>query len=1459
MRRAMNKSSTQEKLSELVQNAAGLFEEAKYMLEQKKIERKNELESLDSRLRSLDEKYQELNGKIADYGERKLTSLLNKAKSELKDLDKEISGILVKIESKRNHNFDLQDKEEVFSNLLKGHQQTLILPLLKGEQVILDDSRMAELVRLSEDHVGANAEKAEFVRFLVIAAAEKSLVNRLETRNQLLQGYDNYQNENGGTNKEIFQSLGVINEHGEVNENAHGVIFVKGIDEYELAQKSVQKHQESLRDTAMKFGISDAKIAEDIDSSRFTRAADTLYSRLSVAKEVVNVGGEATRLMWADKLFQAIQSNEAKAILIPKLRENTEPSFSELLAVFNHDLVAGDFNEKTFRGCLIDHAIKLNEFLHRLEVPNSREYGAASLQGGNKQAIEQRNAVNIVSKVTEQLINKIGAIQQKNEPDAIILLNLLTKAYASASMDNPRAFFASTEIHGAIQQLVTSNSGVLDDKDFVDALLAFNKMAEHFEVNTLNLGAENNKKLDARLHALSAPKNHPNIIGFSGLAKEIGETFKFITLSEGADVFHANLFSWLLKNPDLMNPDEIYRGGKIPDVIAFKDGAMITRGQIDRKKDDETEDKKNSQSGEKSKGKNVEEKKDDLILSGFSPERMKSFNESVLAGKFSGTPEIASTDPKFHEQVAVEFSVAQPNVLKRRDSQLIQGRLSKKLKTQGVLGETPALKGRQGTVLGQTERKESRSVTMTEKKVEEKKQGTKGDKKVSFSESDDTKSSESIEGSSRSVNSDSSSEKVSSRNESAVRGVITPRGASTTEQKSDAGQSFLSKAWNAFLKYTNVGALITIAVEAWNKSSFSVRIGGSSEKTSTTNDEKNESKKEELGSAIRLPNTSMIAAAEPKTLFEAEKSIKESIEKYSIKEFPYEKARTEHAIRNMMSHVVFKESVNTDYDNTIIRMIMNQKNNDPRFNNTVVEAMALRNALAERERLPEKSPADQVAIELLRVRLNNKISNMEKLQGERVMTDTTRNDLRSETSTESISTLDHRGIGAKPGIVEESSLGSDSEAESSIESELLVGNENAQEKTSLLGRLRQAVAGLFGAGGKAEAKAGAAAAESGEAKYEYNQVRLNGVAQHFGETRMQKKLGAWIESQKAILGEPKGKLNTLPIEFAGGQRIEVSGKDVVMKGFSVNAYESFRKKMFQEPPSFSVSAPDRASYAAVAGAIQKENANKTLTSRFTSVSLFFQRAVHTMASFLGFVKDRPQRPALLKSIGTSAIMSELSHPETAPISRPSPQVEPSPARPQSLAQNSETHPPQSYTQLPQTPQSPFDHPAETARFERVSGTTGHPVIPQAMREKLAVTVIIQGHDMSAVEKSVHDVVADLNNAPHQVTLTTEHSEGLIKARIETQDNAIIEVSCNKASQQVELKVSPSTKIACDVVLALVEKLPEPGREKTVVVESQGEHGKALIESLKQQGHHVSLHRDDLKQQQIQSPRASTHD
>ena len=174
----MNKSSTQEKLSEIVQNAAGLFEEAKHMLEQKKIERKNELESLDSRLKSLDEKYQDLNGKITEYGDRKLTSLLNKAKGELKELDKEISSILVKIESKRNHNFDSQDKEEVFSNLLKAHQEKLILPLLKGEQVILDDSRMAELVRLSEEHVGANAEKAEFVRFLVIAAAEKSLVNR---------------------------------------------------------------------------------------------------------------------------------------------------------------------------------------------------------------------------------------------------------------------------------------------------------------------------------------------------------------------------------------------------------------------------------------------------------------------------------------------------------------------------------------------------------------------------------------------------------------------------------------------------------------------------------------------------------------------------------------------------------------------------------------------------------------------------------------------------------------------------------------------------------------------------------------------------------------------------------------------------------------------------------------------------------------------------------------------------------------------------------------------------------------------------------------------------------------------------------------------------------------------------------------------------------------------------------
>ena len=214
------------------------------------------------------------------------------------------------------------------------------------------------------------------------------------------------------------------------------------------------------------------------------------------------------------------------------------------------------------------------------------------------------------------------------------------------------------------------------------------------------------------------------------------------------------------------------------------------------------------------------------------------------------------------------------------------------------------------------------------------------------------------------------------------------------------------------------------------------------------------------------------------------------------------------------------------------------------------------------------------------------------------------------------------------------------ESSSRTERKTLLEGEKAEEPVSLFGRFRQVVAGLFGAGGTAEAKTGAAAAESGEAKYNYNQVRLIGEAQHFAEAGMQKKLGAWIASQEEKLGDPIGKSNTLPIEFAGGQRIEVSGNDIVMKGFHRGLIMILVKKclkMESHPSAY----PPRIEPPMQLLREQSERIKilKQFLSRFTSVSLFFQRAVQAMASFWVLSKKRPQSPVTLKTTGTSTIMS----------------------------------------------------------------------------------------------------------------------------------------------------------------------------------------------------------------------------
>lgn len=551
--------------------------------------------------------------------------------------------------------------------------------------------------------------------------------------------------------------------------------------------------------------------------------------------------------------------------------------------------------------------------------------------------------------------------------------------------------------------------------------------------------------------------------------------------------------------------------------------------------------------------------------------------------------------------------------------------------------------------------------------------------------------------------------------------------------------------------------------------------------------------KSRMTEEIRAPNTRIIADSSAGTIVQVEKEIKASVDKYSIQNFDLSKAKTEYAIRNMMSHTVFKENVTTDYDSTIIQLILNQKTDDPRFNNRAVEAMALRNALAERERLVEKTPADEVAIELLRVRLNNAINNMESLQEEIKMTDTTRVTSREEAASESDATFNLAGMEAKAGRAEGFGASTDSEeAEISPRSEdtTLLHEEKAQEATSLLGRLRQRLVGMFGGAGaetKTEPKVG---------EYEYNQVVLKGFAGKIDDD-----LGGfkkWVDSHQEALGgvkgiqEVNGKVEVkFPIEFGNGQRIERSNEgDLIMKGFSAEAYMGFNKKMFSEPPAITISASNGKSIKAIAHSLEGVN-TPTFMSRLNSIGLFFQQMGSTIKSFFTGSPATTGTATAVKSETAPHNVeqkSEMSSVKTEP--RPTPGV--------TVDQNRSSVPPVAVSVEPKP--------------ERRQITSAPAKINPAWVSRAKVTVAIK-NDLDTTKSTVEHYASTHGFRDVQ---TEQKSGQSIKINLEDHQGGRLSVSAVQGKPEVNIEELKRSSESPTHMNNIATELPNPGPKNVTV-------------------------------------------
>lgn len=558
--------------------------------------------------------------------------------------------------------------------------------------------------------------------------------------------------------------------------------------------------------------------------------------------------------------------------------------------------------------------------------------------------------------------------------------------------------------------------------------------------------------------------------------------------------------------------------------------------------------------------------------------------------------------------------------------------------------------------------------------------------------------------------------------------------------------------------------------------------------------------KSRMAENIREPNTSKIASARPEEREEAKKIAAASEEKFTMKEFPYAKARTEYAIRDIMSHRVFKENVTTDYDNKIIQLILNQKTDDPRFNRRVVEAMALRNALAERERLSEKTPADEVAIELLRVKLNNAISSMETLQKGRDMTDTARNDSRAEASMESAPTLNLEGVGAKHGNIGEPSARSDSDAEDSPRTERDALLSEDVEAPGLFGRFREALAAvgrLFG-GGKAEAKAGAAAAESGDAKYEYNQVKLNGAANGFKS--LESDFENWSKAQGGYTRTKGEKEGDMKYEFAGGRTIEVSGKDVVMKGFAPEVYQSFRDKMgemFINKPTVNVSSSSGKSISTIAKFLGAKNA-PTFMSRLTSIGLFFQQLGSTIKSFFTGPPTPAPQTTKAKPAETKAEESTKMSLETSEVVRtPKPVPTPAPKLSEEVDQKRQSLPPRTES-------------VEPKKDRRQITSAPAKGIP-SWASRVSVT-IASNRDLQATQSTVTDYANTHGFRDVQV----EQKSHSLSMQLEDKNGGRLSVSAEEGKHTVNIEEVRRSNDTPNHIAQIATELPNKGPKEVTV-------------------------------------------
>jgi hypothetical protein len=809
----MNEKNSQERLEALVAVVAGLFHEAQQRLEEKKAEHLESTVTMSGRVDQAFKKYQEATEalkNIENEGTDKAVMGARKAEKAAKEVYDKLSHTL---ESYSKPGKVEKEKQQIRDDVIQANREVLVSPLFKGKPLSLNAELSQHLENLLAAQAQDNPEKSEFIRSLVSDVVHGALYERVETKNNLLVNRDDYYSKSG-FDVEIYRRIGVeIREGAGQNdstgdeEKVRGLLTLDGKAEFQVAGQLHENATNDLKEVMQEYGVVNPQIATNIDSGNFDRAVDGMYKELSVPESFGASGDEERKLLGADRLYKACQSNAARALLVPELGSAKKIDFHEVHEHYETNYFDSDAKDDNFRGSLIHTAGKSIDFIHQLDVPNKFVVGAALLPEGNKKAIQDFNEVKEAKAFTELFIKQVGQMKGEKEGTAIVLLNLMSAAYPDSSVKNAKDFFNSESVRGVIQQLVSSNPDVMKNKEFVDGLIRFNKMAD----KPLNLGKDNNALLEARNQVIGSTSGEiSHSIIYPSMSKELSSHFEFSPDDSAVQKKSSQFLQWL-NSPsirhDLVNPDQLSLGSAIPDLIEFKDGGKILR------------------------------EGDDMVLTGFSAEKLNSFRQASFA-KSLEPPKVVSTDPKFQAQVARELELAQVTPLSRKESRIISQRLSQRMRTVSQLPPVMLAKGRiEVATVAKAEASiavedRARKVTFapppaaTEEKSREPlspRSDSDTDSSMSPRSSGDehSDSEDSLRGSPRTAKLEtpisvkvSVSKPPSQKNSSEARTSSTSTQPETEKPSLTGLRGLIAQA----LKYTTVGMLIEVIRDTWNKS-----------------------------------------------------------------------------------------------------------------------------------------------------------------------------------------------------------------------------------------------------------------------------------------------------------------------------------------------------------------------------------------------------------------------------------------------------------------------------------------------------------------------------------------------------------------------------------------------------------------------------------------------------------------